>query len=78
MTPSSHAHDPFCPGCGREFSLADLATMARGDGAEKWLWAILPNGEARVVPFSEYDPATMRPAEREERDPNSVFDAPAN
>ena len=54
-------YDGKCPDCGHVFSLADLKRMAIGDGWQRYLWVVLPNGERTYVAFDEFNPATMKP-----------------
>lgn len=54
--------DPFpkpCPNCGHALSLADLKTMAVGDGFRRFIFVIGADGKPEPVDFNEFDPATM-------------------
>jgi hypothetical protein len=56
--------DPFrpnCPDCGHRFSLADLKTMAIGDGWERYILVEAADGKREVVSFTDFNPATMKP-----------------
>ena len=57
--PSTHAGN--CPTCGHEFSLADLKWMAVGDGWQRWVPCILPDGTRTAVTFDDYAPWCMTP-----------------
>jgi len=59
MSKVSAAYDGQCPSCGRVFTLADLRRMAVGDGAQRWLWAKMPDGAEQIVSFDDFNPATM-------------------
>jgi len=59
---ASPPFDPKCPGCGHTFTLAELKRMAVGDGWDRSLWILLPDGTRQAVSFADYNPRTMTPA----------------
>ena len=61
MSKHPHTHDGVCPDCGHIFSLAELKRMAVGDGRERHLPVILPDGQRKVVSFDEFAPNAMTP-----------------
>lgn len=55
--------DPFpkpCPNCGHAFTLAELKTMAVGDGWRRFIFIVGEDGNPLPVDFNDFNPATMR------------------
>jgi hypothetical protein len=53
----SDAHNGNCPQCGHSFTLAELKTMATGDGWQRFIPVALPDGTRAVVSFDARRPS---------------------
>ncbi|RVT93725.1 hypothetical protein [Sphingomonas crocodyli] len=57
--------DPFpkpCPKCGHTFTLAELKTMAVGDGWRRFIIVEEKDGTLQPVDFNDFEPSTMTEA----------------
>lgn len=54
-----NAYRGDCPCCGHRFQLEDLAWMARGDGFERHIATLAPDGTKCATRFGDFDPCTM-------------------